>query len=240
MFAVRPQSQRAMLVLLSSAVMLALAGCGGGSDDPAPAPAPAPAPQPQPVPLPSPPTVPPLATGTPIVLNFGGTIGTTQHWPDNDTATGGQGADVDGLPCLPTMPGDYHVHAHVSIFLNGDQLMFPAQIGIPKDAGGADKCFYSLHTHDKTGEIHVEAGAKATFTLGQLFDIWGQPLDTTNVNVGGIVGLPVTIYVVGDGDTKATVYADDPKKLELTGHRQVTIQIGTAISTIPVYDFAGA
>jgi hypothetical protein len=36
------------------------------------------------------------------------------------------------------------------------------------------------------------------------------------------------------------VYTDDPKKLELTRHRQITIQIGTAISTIPVYDFAGA
>ncbi len=232
--AVRPRSQRAMLVLLSSAVMLALAGCGGGSDDPAPAP------QPQPAPLPSPPTVPPLATGAPIVLSFGSTVGTTSHWPDNDTATGGQGAPVDGLPCVLNMDETYHVHAHVSIFLNGDQLMFPAQIGIPKDAAGTDKCVYSLHTHDKSGEIHIEAPAAATFTLGQLFDIWGQPLDTTNVNVGGIVGLPVTIYVVGDGDTKATVYTDDPKKLELTRHRQVTIQIGTAITTIPVYDYAGA
>jgi hypothetical protein len=36
------------------------------------------------------------------------------------------------------------------------------------------------------------------------------------------------------------VYTDDPRKLELTRHRQITIQIGTAISTIPVYDFAGA
>src|SRR5262249_52958269 len=158
---------------------------------------------------------------TPIVLNFGSTIGTTHHWPDGDTSTGGQGSDVDSLPCLATMPETYHVHAHLSIFLNGDQLIFPKQVGIPRDGNGGDKCFYSLHTHDETGEIHVEAPAAATFTLGQLFDIWGQPLDAANVNIGGVVGLPITVYIVGDGDTKATVYTDDLKKLELVRHRQI-------------------
>jgi hypothetical protein len=220
-----------MLILLSSAFALALAGCGGSDSS---------SPEPQSAPLPSPPTVPPLSTATPIVLSFGSTVGTTQHWQDGDTSTGGQGADIDGLSCLQTMPEDYHVHVHVSIFLNGDQLIVPKQIGIPRGPGDTDKCFYSLHTHDGSGEIHVEAAAPATFTLGQLFDIWGQPLDTTNVNVGAIVGLPITIYMFDDGETKATVYTDDPRKLELTRHRQITIQIGTAISTIPVYDFAGA
>ena len=229
--AIRPQFQRSKMLLMSAALVFVLAACGGGGED---------TPAPQPSPLPSPPTVPPLATGTPIVLSFGGTIGTTDHWPDNDTSTGGQGADVDGLSCLVNMPETYHVHAHVSIFLNGDQLKIPKQIGIPRDASGGDKCFYSLHTHDLTGEIHVEAPAQATFTLGQLFDIWGQPLDTTNVNIGGIVGLPIAVDLLEDGGTAATLYTDDLKKLELKRHRQVTIQIGTAISTIPVYDFAGA
>ncbi len=232
--AVRPQTQRAMLTLLSSVFMLALAACGGGSDDPSPQP------QAQPTPLPSPPTVPPLATGAAIKLTFGSTNGTTQHWPAGDSSTGGQGADVDGLPCLLNMDETYHVHAHLSIFLNGDQLILPMQIGIPRDATGGNKCFYSLHTHDGSGEIHIEAPAAATFTLGQLFDVWGQPLDTTNVNVAAIVGLPIAIYLLEDGAAAATLYTDDPKKLELSRHRQVTIQIGSAISTIPVYDFDGA
>lgn len=224
--AFRARSHRASLVLL---FLAALAGCGG-SDSP----------DPQGSPLPSPPTVPPLSTNTPIVLAFGATVGTTHRWPDGPTSTGGQGADVDGLSCLATMPETYHVHAHVSIFLNGDQLIVPKEIGIPRDASGGDKCFYSIHTHDETGEIHVEAAAPATFTLGQLFDLWGQPLDATNVNLAGIAGLPIAIFVLDDGGTSATLYTDDPKKLELSRHRQITIQIGTAISTIPVYDFAGA
>jgi hypothetical protein len=233
--ALRPRFQHGKMALLPLALAFVLAACGGSGDDPTPQP------QPQPTPLPSPPpTVPPLATGTPTKLTFGGTIGTKSNWPDGDTSTGGQGADVDGLPCQTTMPDTYHVHAHLSIFLNGEQLIVPQRLGIPRDGSGGDKCFYSLHTHDQTGELHVEAGAPATFTLGQLFDIWGQPLDTTNVNVGGIVGLPIAIFVVEDGGTAATLYTDDPKKLELKGHRQVTIQIGSSITALPVYDFNGA
>jgi hypothetical protein len=232
--AARRRFRSASLIFLPPALALGFAGCGGGGGDDTPAP------QPQPTPLPSPPSVPPLATGAPIVLSFGGTVGTTKHWDDGDTSTGGQGADVDGLPCVLNMDESYHVHAHLSIFLNGDQLQVPKEIGLPKDSSGNQKCNYSLHTHDYTGELHVEAPSNTTFTLGQFFDIWGQPLDATNVNVGGIVGLPIKVYVVEDAATAATEYTGDLKKLELTRHRQITIQIGTAITSIPVYDFGGA
>jgi hypothetical protein len=205
------------------AILLAACGGGGGSDPPAQ----------QPSPLPSPPSVPPLAT-TSVKLQSQ-SVGTVSHWPSGDTATGGQGQTVDGLAC-GQMLETYHVHAHVAVFLNGDQLIVPDHIGIPSPNG--QECTYSMHTHDGSGEIHIEAPAPATFTLGMLFDIWGQPLSTTNV--GGVTGLPITLYYFDDGATKATEYQDDWSKLELTAHRQVTIQIGTAIPTIPVYDFDGA
>src|SRR5437762_905406 len=66
----------------------------------------------------------------------------------------------------------------------------------------------------------------------------GQPLDRTNI--AGISGLPITVYIVNDGDTAATEYTGDLPSIDLPRHRQVTIQIGTAITAIPVYDFDGA
>ena len=225
-------SPRAGLMALTSVFTLALAACGGGGNDSS-------AP-PMPPPLPAGPTVPTLSTGTPVALDYGTTIGTIHNWPDSDTSTGGQGADVDGLPCTPTMLTDYHVHAHVSIFLNGDQLILPQEIGIPRTASGTDACYYTLHTHDESGEVHVEAGAQGTYTLGQLFDIWGQPLDTTNANIGGVTGLPIAIYLFDEGDTQVTQFTGDPKTIELKAHRQITIQIGTPINTVQVYDFVGA
>lgn len=225
---VRPRFGRGIGIAVTSALAFALAACGGGGDDPAPQP------QPQPSPLPSPPSVPPLSM-PPLVKLTSQSVGTVSHWPSGNSATGGQGQTVDGFSC-GEMIETYHVHAHLSIFLNGDQLIVPDHIGIPSPGGV--ECTYTLHTHDGSGEIHIEAAAPGTFTLGNFFHIWGEPLDPTNV--GGIVGLPITVYVVDEGNTAATEYTGDLLNMDLPAHRQITIQIGTAISVIPVYDFDGA
>src|SRR5215471_10326965 len=237
-FAIRSRFRYAKSIIMTSAFALALVACGGGGGGNNPQP------QPQPSPLPTPAPIPPLATGPAIALFYGQTIGTVHKWGDSDTSTGGHGQTVDGLAC-GGMDGTYHVHAHLSIFLNGDQLIVPKWIGLyaattTRLADGFGTCAYVTHTHDETAEIHIEAAAQAVFTLGQLFDVWGQPLDTTNPNVGGIVGLPIRIYMFDDGDTAATEFTGDPKTIELKRHRQITIQIGTALSAIPVYDFEGA
>jgi hypothetical protein len=224
-YAVRPRFGRGLGIMIFSALALAACG-GGGGDDPAP--------QPQPSPLPSPPTVPPLSS-PPLVKLDTQAVGTVAHWSSGDSATGGQGQTVDGFTCAAAIE-TYHVHAHLSIFLNGDQLILPDHIGIPSPGGM--ECTYSLHTHDQSGEIHIEAAAAGTFTLGNFFHIWGQPLDRTNI--AGIVGLPITVYTVDEGNTTATEYTGDLVNIDLPAHRQITIQIGTAITTIPLYDFDGA
>jgi hypothetical protein len=128
----------------------------------------------------------------------------------------------------------YHVHSHLSIFLNGEALAIPREIGIlePTPTTG---CFYSLHTHDLSGRIHVEAAAPATFTLGQLFSIWGQPLSSTDI--AGLSGMPVVVYVTDNG--VVTQNTGDWSTIELTSHREITIQIGTPITEIPNYTWTG-
>ena len=232
---VRPRFGRGIGTLVFSALAIGLAGCGGGGgDDPAPAPAPVPQPPP-PAPLPSPPSIPPLSS-PPLVKLQSQDVGTVRQWPQSgDTSTGGQGQTVDGFSCGTSIE-TYHVHSHLSVFLNGDQLIVPDHVGIPSPAG--KECTYDVHTHDGSGEIHVEAAAPGMFTLGNFFHIWGYPLDRTNI--GGIAGLPVTVYIVDEGNTAATEYTGDLLTIELLAHRQITIQIGTAITTIPMYDFDGA
>jgi hypothetical protein len=150
------------------------------------------------------------------------------NWPSGNTTAGGTGQTVEGLDCLPNMPENYHVHTHVSVFLNGEALAIPPDIGIvPQTAGG--NCYYNVHTHDRSGKIHVEAEAPGTFTLGQLFAIWGQPLE--GANIAGITGLPVVVYVTDAGVVSRP--SGDWHAIELTSHREVTIQLGTAITEIP-------
>jgi hypothetical protein len=250
-------------LVLQFAILLVLAGCAQRSGeaaaaaapaqsappaDPPPTPTPAPGPEPAPAPPPAPPPptppptpdppppnpppepIPPLAA--PVAIDAGLAIGAA-HWPDGDTSGGGQGQDVMGLSC-GNMVESYHVHAHLSIILNGGALAIPSHIGIV-DTSPTTDCFYSLHTHDRSGKIHVEAPEQRRFTLGQVFAIWGQPLGRDDV--AGMPGLPVRVYVVENG--VAYEYPGDLAALEISSHSDITIQIGTTIAAIPTFTWFG-
>ncbi|HEX2583678.1 MAG TPA: hypothetical protein VHL14_01000 [Steroidobacteraceae bacterium] len=128
----------------------------------------------------------------------------------------------------------YHVHAHLSIFLNGEQLAVPSHIGIV-ETSPTSHCNYATHTHDHTGMLHVEAPAAGLFTLGQVFALWGQPLSYNDI--AGLSGIPVVVYITDNG--VVTQYTGDLSAIELLSHREITIQIGTPITEIPAYMWVG-
>lgn len=164
---------------------------------------------------------PPLST-TPLVLQDQ-QIGTAL-WTAGDTSTGGQGQPVDGIQC-GVMSEDYHVHAHLTIIKDGQQLAIPSQVGIPGN------CNYAIHTHNESGELHVENPTVQSFTLGQFFDIWGRPLSPTNV--ADFTGQPIKFYINDNGDLRQ--YTGNPAAIALASHRSITIQIGAPPATIPTY-----
>jgi hypothetical protein len=170
-------------------------------------------------------TDPPPFDPRQIVLVYGGVVG-TRYWPDGITSTGGTGQPVDGIVCAANLAETYHVHAHVAIYKDGQMLAFPAQVGI------TSACDYETHTHDNTGIIHMETPNLKTFTLGKFFDLWGEPLTTTNV--AGAVG-PLVVYINDNGDVRR--YMGDPRDIVLTSLRDITLQVGTAIPTLPTYNW---
>ncbi len=122
------------------------------------------------------------------------------------------------------------MHAHLSIYLNGEALAVPSHIGIV-ETSPTSHCNYSTHTHNRTGILHVEAPAPGTFTLGQIFAIWGQPLSYTDI--AGNPGVPVVVYVTDNN--VVSQYTGDLAAIELLSHREITIQLGTPITEIPSY-----
>ena len=175
--------------------------------------------------------LPPLST-TPISLDDRHQVGDS-HWPDGDSADGGQGQPVAGLKCDVTSEA-YHLHSHLSIYLDDRALAIPSNIGIVQ-ISSTSHCNYTVHTHDSSGIVHVEAPAAGTFTLGQFFALWGQPLSFDNV--AGNPGMPVVVYVTDNN--LVTQYTGDLAAIELLSHREITIQIGTPISEIPYYTWTG-
>ncbi len=75
---------------------------------------------------------------------------------------------VDGIYCDTLEQTAYHVHAHVSIYINGKQSLIPQYVGIASDGS----CYYWLHTHDTSGVIHMEAPASRSFIFGNFLDEW--------------------------------------------------------------------
>jgi len=168
----------------------------------------------------------------PIPLNIAGVVG-KDSLPPGDTPQGGQGDPVGEIACLGEEQLAYHIHVHLSLIVNGEQLAIPLGIGVldRQVLGGfvtGGSCFYWLHTHDASGIVHVESPNPGTLTLGQFFDVWGQLLTTTSV--AGFTG-PVSVYVDGKS------YTGDPRAIGFTERMQITLEVGTPLVPPPVYAF---
>jgi hypothetical protein len=85
-----------------------------------------------------------------------------------------------GIP--PGGKEKFHVHAMLHIYVNGLLVPLPADIGLDP-AKGIES---SMHTHDGTGIIHMEAPHPYPYTLGDFFEVWGVKLGPAQV--GGLTG----------------------------------------------------
>lgn len=147
----------------------------------------------------------------------------------SDTSRGGQGQDVDGIKCQGSEQLAYHIHQHLFILVDGQPQTVPAYVGIP-GAPVLPRCIYWLHTHDTSGVIHVESPVQALYTLGQFFDIWGQPLSSAYVATHPVIGGRLSVFVDG------RQYSGDPRDIPLDAHTQIVLEIGQPV-TPPQFTF---
>jgi len=78
-------------------------------------------------------------------------------------------------PSLP-IPNEYHIHPELRIVVDGQNVAVPKDIGI-----GVGGCERAIHTHDTTGQIHIEPNFYQEFTLRDFFGVWGQPFSKDEV-----------------------------------------------------------
>lgn len=127
------------------------------------------------------------------------------------------GAPIDGIRCDAVEGVAMHIHPHVTILDHGKAIAIPEDVGRPLGT----PCLYWLHTHTTDGIVHVESPAVRSFTLGEFFDVWGQPLSKTAVaGAKPRKGEAVRVFVQG------RPYAGDPRKIELTQHLDIAILVG--------------
>ena len=136
------------------------------------------------------------------------------------------GSPIDGIKCEAEMV-QTHFHAHLALLQDGNQVPLPASIGISQEA----QCLYWLHTHQIDGIIHAESPGQAKFTLGQFFDVWGQPLSLIQAGpLTAPTGQRLHIFVDGNP------FTDDPRSIELQPHQLLVIEVGREVPP-PSYGF---
>lgn len=137
---------------------------------------------------------------------------------------------VDGVSCDQGEHTDFHVHAHLSLYINGAQVQVPQAIGIAPD----QSCYYWLHTHDTSGVIHIEAPGQDTYKLGTFFKIWSQEFSQ--------LGYPAQLDSTSDWQVyvDGKPYSGDFRQITLGAHTLITMAYKTPnVKPDTVYNWNG-
>jgi hypothetical protein len=145
-----------------------------------------------------------------------GILKTAPPWSNNTDQLPARLAALD-LPELSDTAGALHHHIELYIYVDGNPVVVPANIGLSNQAASP------LHTHDDTGLVHVES-ADPNFqpVLGQFMDVWGPYFTSTclgdQCNEGN---KQLRVFLNGQQ------YVGDPTLMPLTDLTAVVITIGT-------------
>lgn len=130
---------------------------------------------------------------------------------------GAAGQTIAGISCDAQEGQRIHIHQHLLILDHGKQVDIPPNIGQP----AGKRCIYWLHTHTPDGIIHIEAPKDRSFTLGEFFQVWGQPLSRVQAAAArGTAKSPLRVWVDGKR------YLGDPAKIRLNPHTDIFIEAG--------------
>lgn len=141
-----------------------------------------------------------------------------------------------GLTLFPQEHLDVHYHAKLKVVVHGDQVPVPGGLGINQGDNGqppahGEPGIAPLHTHEADGVLHVEAARDDTFTLGQVFILWGVLLEPGRVGAySADHGKKHQVVVLVDGE-KTT---GDPNDLVLRPEQEIAVVVGEGESAVDV------
>lgn len=147
---------------------------------------------------------------------------------------------VHGITCGSSEQLAYHIHAYLTVYVNGAMRAVPGGIGIPGSTvvnsqngpvASGGNCIYWLHTHAPDGVIHIESPIVRVYTLGDFFDEWRQPLSPGNV--AGAMG---TVRAIVNGKP----WTASPRTIPLLPHAVIQLDVGSPKVPFQPVSWAGA
>lgn len=135
-------------------------------------------------------------------------------------------ATINGVTCDTGEQQGYHIHAHLSIYINGKPVVIPQNIGI--EHSGNYTCYYWMHTHTSDGIIHIEAPQKVhNVALDDFLTIWHNGFQT--------YGFPAElnqqsgwhIFINGKPFTGVPITSPLATEVPIASHDVITMEYGT-------------
>jgi hypothetical protein len=145
---------------------------------------------------------------------------------------------VDGVYCSSGEQLSYHIHALLTIYINGQNVPLVANTGIAPigvSSAASVTCYYWMHTHDASGVIHIESPTTRLYTLNQFIDIWEKFSSSSSAFPTQLLSSSGwTIYVNGKQ------VKTDFSHLQLQAHDLVTIAYNSpGIKPVTTYAWQG-
>ncbi|GIU68181.1 MAG: hypothetical protein KatS3mg001_031 [Candidatus Pacearchaeota archaeon] len=81
--------------------------------------------------------------------------------------------DVTKMNIIGHQNAALHIHSKLKILIDDTEQLIPPNIGISQGV------MRPLHTHDASGEIHIEAPYKRDFTIGEFFQVWEKNFNSS-------------------------------------------------------------
>lgn len=135
---------------------------------------------------------------------------------------------VPGMRCVAKEQDRFG--AHLELFAAGRIVVVPAGIGEapPLRRSGAfirsTRCSHPLRTREPTGLIELTRDA----SLGELFAIWGRPLDRRR-----LLSFRGAVRAWVDGK----LFGGDPRDIPLRRHAQIVLVVGPDVPVHATYAF---
>lgn len=137
--------------------------------------------------------------------------------PQGGPQAGAAGQTIAGISCDAQEGSRIHIHQHLIVLDHGNPVNIPPNVGQP----AGKRCIYWLHTHTPDGIIHIEAPKDHSFSLGDFFKIWGEPLSRTQAaSAHATKGTSLKVWVNGK------LYKGDPNSIKLLAHTDIVIEAG--------------
>jgi hypothetical protein len=183
----------------------------------------------------APPAASVAATRAPVPTATAAAVSGTN--PQRTLPVGAPLPAVNDISCDALESTIFHIHVHLALFVDGQEQVIPFGVGIgqPWEVSDSNEgpfvtngaCFYWIHTHTEDGILHVESPTRRTFTLGDFFGIWQQPLSPTQM--GPVQGTIIT-YVNG------TKVDSNPADIRLLSHERIQLNSGQDVAPY-AFDF---